>query len=224
MRACVTTSRPVVGSSITTRRGLADERGGDRHALLLAAGELVREAARERPARPGGRRCPSAREHALVVAASRARAPQHVGRARRRSAAPGSAPRPGFCGTNETTRPRSARTALSPRPVSAWPSTRDGAVRDPTARRARSRAARAPSSSCPSPTRRRGPRISPAPRRRARRPRRSRTPPVSSTRRPSTRTASAGRRLRAHAVAPPRDGRDALRPRDRVADEVHRRS
>ena len=47
MRACVRTSRPVVGSSMTTTRGSQTRRRRDRHALLLAARELVREAAGE---------------------------------------------------------------------------------------------------------------------------------------------------------------------------------
>ena len=46
-RAWVTTSSPVVGSSSTTSGGSQDERDRDRHALLLAARELVRVAAQE---------------------------------------------------------------------------------------------------------------------------------------------------------------------------------
>ena len=61
-RACVTTSRPVVGSSSTTSGRLADERERERDALLLAAGELVGEAPLER--RVGGQL--DALEHVAV--------------------------------------------------------------------------------------------------------------------------------------------------------------
>ena len=78
MRACVTTSRPVVGSSSTTSRGSQTSADGDGDALLLAAGELMREAAREAPV---GREVDAAerREHAVAARGARHVRAQHVG-------------------------------------------------------------------------------------------------------------------------------------------------
>ena len=115
MRAWVTTSRPVVGSSSTTSGGSQTSASGDRDALLLAARELVREAALERAV---GRQV-DALEHAcdaLVRALARARAPRSISRDRgRRRACDGFSAVPGSCGTYETSRPRSrAQLALGP--------------------------------------------------------------------------------------------------------------
>ena len=150
-------------------RRLADERRRDRHALLLAARELVRIAARER--RSAGKM-------------RRARAPQHRGRVPSRRRAPRACPRTasptrsdgfsaaaGSCGTYETTRP-----AKTPCLGLARPGETRARRPRPCRRRcdtpaARTRAAPARSSSSRSPTRRRA-RGSRRRRPRARRPRR----------------------------------------------------
>ena len=134
MRAWVTTSSPVVGSSSTTSGGLADERDGDCHALLLAARELVREAALERAV---GRQVRRAR----ATAATRS-SPAAPGRARAASRAIWSPIRsdglsavPGSCGTYETSAPaQRAAASRSSRPASSSPVDAHAAAGDPRAR------------------------------------------------------------------------------------------
>ena len=99
-------------------RRLADARHRDRHALLLAARELVRVAAAEarirRPARPA--RAPRAPTR-------RRRTPTRCARSTSMIASPtrseGLSAPPGSCGTYETTRPRRLRSARASRPIDA---------------------------------------------------------------------------------------------------------
>ena len=93
---CVVTSRPVVGSSSTMRRGRLANAIARPDALLLTAGELVRVALAGTPGRPRARpRASSPRSARRSPCRSSSRAPRAPHAAGGRSGVPGSATRPG---------------------------------------------------------------------------------------------------------------------------------
>ena len=111
-------------------RRLADERDRDRHALLLAAGELVRVAAHE--LRVAGRWTRGERRGDGADLAVGSVLVEHVLDAPPMRSA-GLSALPGSCGTYETSRPRSRRAVRSSRRLTVSPatSTSPPAIRTP---------------------------------------------------------------------------------------------